>query len=333
MIANLLSAMVLCYTCGRILSITIFLPMKQTLLSFAFLSLALGTAEVCAQNSIVAGQTAGLSYRVLQPRMEIEAQGGGYQGGAPVTTVYKRDSLDIDNDGLFDITFLVSSGASGGKYQQLMSQVAAGHPHVEFLKGKSTRGIGDRSSIVALEAGQVITDTTAPFIDDFSSTQVPTWVSTIQGKTLQPMFAFTLSSPIGAMPDGNWLDGLPHYAGFRLRAGAGWRYGWLKVQTKYANILYVLEYALQPAGTLAATSSATSLAGLFPNPTHGLLHIPGSLQGSLTILDAVGKTVFSQEVPAGSEPTLSLDMLPTGSYFLEVRAADGFIRRGRFEKI
>lgn len=307
--------------------------MKQTLLSLAFFSLAFGTAEVRAQNSVVAGQTAGLSYRVLQPRLEVEAKGGGNQGGAPVPVVNKADSLDLDSDGRFDVTFLVSARTVSTSYQQLMSQVAAGHPHVEFLKTKSNKGIGDRSSVVALEAGQVITDTSAPFTDVAPSNRVPTWVSTSGGETLQPLFAFTLSSPIGGMPDGDWLDGLPHYAGFRLRTGAGWRYGWLKVQAEYAGILHVLEYALQPAATLAATNPATSLVGVFPNPTHGLLHIPGSLQGRLTILDTVGKTVFSQEVPVGSAPTLSLDALPTGSYFLEVRTVDGVVRRNRIEKI
>jgi hypothetical protein len=303
--------------------------MKQMLLSLALFSLTFGITEVSAQNSITAGQTAGLIHRTLQPPMKISAYPGS-AFGSPGS--YKRDSLDLDNDGRFDITFLASGELSAGKYQQIWNQVAAGHPNVELLKTKSKQGIGDLASVVALEAGQVITDNTSPFIETNPSSRVPTWVSTSGGKTLQPLFSFRLNSPIGAINDGDWLDVLPHYAGFRLRTGSGWRYGWLNVRVE-SSALYVLEYALQPAGVLATTTAATTLTGLFPNPTHGLLHIPGSLSGRLTIFDVVGKAVFSQEVPSGSEPSLSLEMLPTGSYFLEIRATDGFIRRGRFEKI
>lgn len=79
-----------------------------------------------------------------------------------------------------------------------------------------------------------------------------------------------------------------------------------------------------PVRTVVFAATAATIA-LAPNPTTGntnlnLTQLPaGSYQ--ITVLDVLGRSLFSQELAAGEAHTLPLAQLPSGQYIVQVRSA------------
>lgn len=64
---------------------------------------------------------------------------------------------------------------------------------------------------------------------------------------------------------------------------------------------------------------------LYPNPSTGKLTLASNESGltKLTVSDAAGRTVLSQEIMLGAETPLDFSVLPRGAYFLTVHANNG----------
>lgn len=105
----------------------------------------------------------------------------------------------------------------------------------------------------------------------------------------------------------------------------------LEVVGKYPNPTYwnkMYWLRLETNGSTPATEPLAALqVSLGPNPTAGPLTlsmggIPPS-EGTLSVLDAVGRTVQSQALTGLSTYTPDLSGLPAGLYHLVLRCADG----------
>lgn len=98
---------------------------------------------------------------------------------------------------------------------------------------------------------------------------------------------------------------------------------------------YYRVFAINPAGS-SALSNEDSWSGvgvdepsssglvLYPNPVSDALHIGLSLDqriAKLTILDELGRTVTVQTET--TDRTIDVQILPSGSYFLQVELSDG----------
>ena len=63
----------------------------------------------------------------------------------------------------------------------------------------------------------------------------------------------------------------------------------------------------------------TPRLNIFPNPSHGIIHIsyPKSDYTSVSVSDCIGRIVYAQKIAAGQD-ALDLSNLPSGAYFLQV---------------
>lgn len=72
---------------------------------------------------------------------------------------------------------------------------------------------------------------------------------------------------------------------------------------------------------------------VFPNPAQEVItvQVPQGAAGRLRLADACGRTVFVQEVAAGTpQVTLATETLPPGCYLLQFTGADGLLLTTRF---
>ena len=82
---------------------------------------------------------------------------------------------------------------------------------------------------------------------------------------------------------------------------------------------------LDATGLATVSTVALSAATLFPNPAHGhanvqLPIIPGTATATLTLLDALGRTLRTQTATTNSKTELDLTGLAPGLYALRVMA-------------
>lgn len=309
-----------------------FSIMKRILPFFLILGSIPSVCPAQTQAGITAGQTTGLAHYVLQPAFVMDAR---RNQGASSTNL--RDSLDLDKDGRFDITFSISLWANPSinnpnafPYASTWIDVARS---TEMLKIYNTSGNYHFPGPVALVLGDIIEDTNAPY-SNTTTPPIPTWAPT---PNRGGMLSHEFYTPMGTQIGGSWRDMQPHYIGFRFRNGAGWRYGWLKVQLSNItagsrSTLTITEYAVQTSTALSVRSATKLSVHFFPNPTRDVLHIPVTEKGRLTIFDTVGKAVLSQDLTGQLEQSVSVSTLPAGSYFVDIQSSTGSIRRGRFDK-
>jgi len=102
--------------------------------------------------------------------------------------------------------------------------------------------------------------------------------------------------------------------------------------TSAAGCISVASAPVSVAVTAARTAANGPALNVYPNPTpDGRLQVelagyPNAIE--LTVINALGQSVFHQSAAAGSQPlTLDLSALPAGVYALQGRSADGITVR------
>ena len=77
--------------------------------------------------------------------------------------------------------------------------------------------------------------------------------------------------------------------------------------------------------TVTATRNSVESAAFstYPNPGHGTITVNGPAFSQASVLDAVGRTVWTQPADQAGKPTLELGSLPPGLYMLRLRLPDG----------
>jgi hypothetical protein len=76
---------------------------------------------------------------------------------------------------------------------------------------------------------------------------------------------------------------------------------------------------------VTASTPATEAAAfaLYPNPAHGSVRVAGPAFARATVLDAVGRVVWTQPATEAGQPLLPLPTLPPGVYLVRLTLADG----------
>ncbi len=80
-----------------------------------------------------------------------------------------------------------------------------------------------------------------------------------------------------------------------------------------------------PAGAVASISAPVQELQVYPNPSSGLVNITSGISGDaeVDVSDEAGKIVFSEHTKLTNDFMLNLNSLPSGAYFLRVRAMNG----------
>jgi N-acetylneuraminic acid mutarotase len=82
-----------------------------------------------------------------------------------------------------------------------------------------------------------------------------------------------------------------------------------------------------PTPQLVESESSKNSIELSPNPTSGIITVRNAPQriASVTALNVLGQSVFEDRNPHGSDFTLDLSRMSSGTYFLKLVSADGIV--------
>lgn len=153
---------------------------------------------------------------------------------------------------------------------------------------------------------------------------------------------------VGDSYNSNFRDAGDKYIGFRLRSGAAFKYGWMKVSLSgTSSMTFVIkELAYQNTPNTAIKAGQQFGVGirqmeldeqaftLYPNPVKTTLHIQSEKEVELTqirICSIDGKCIKEMDKP---DLTLELDLsaLAKGAYYIELIQGENCITRELFLK-
>ena len=81
--------------------------------------------------------------------------------------------------------------------------------------------------------------------------------------------------------------------------------------------------AVMNNNVLATSATHKAAFSIYPNPGRGTVRIAGPAFRSASVLDALGRTVWTQPAAAAGQPTLPLGELPAGLYLVRLALPDG----------
>lgn len=224
----------------------------------------------------------------------------------------KRDSFDLDQDGSFDIQFILDCHNEHGIYQ---AQLA-----ISFLLGGECILLPNTIDPAVLSANQTISS----FTD---------W-----GGNSASMLRYQHNYSQGSswLITGVWENVTDGYLGFRLPTASGFHHGWILmdvINIGHGFEVVIKEYASECNPSTVETIPETEIGSgltVFPNPGTGefSIHWPeGKTQRQssiLSVIDAQGK-VIKKEVIAKNIQEIKLDLgdISNGLYQISLKNAQG----------
>jgi hypothetical protein len=279
-------------------------PMRARLGFGLGLLLGLHLTPGYAQNSVVAGQTAGMRYVDLVPNTVLT-----------YTPANCCAFLDVDGDGTDDLK-IVTQFTGQGSTQSIAAYALSLNPNLAMA-----RVLANTSMTAAMGPNVVIT---APFTapnNTIFDWDAPTLTN-----------GYNLAVHSGVAPRdyiaGYWYGTTAAlYMPFSLRSGSSVRFGWVLMQNDNNFHFTIDSYALQNAAPLAtATGALASRLQVYPNPTTDLVQIDfhgGPLV--VSVINSLGQMLATQALAAGQP--LSLAKLPAGLYTLRIESSAGVATR------
>lgn len=252
--------------------------------------------------AIIAGDTAGLLLKTGLIQLT--------QGPIPFGEgVQKSDSLDLDSDGIFDVSFFIdlcNTFDCVGSSSYLIGK----HPEFSFVKNQYlVKRFVSGDTIVPGAVWDTL-DSFGPFV----------W----KGITIA-----------GYTEYGEWLNANSGFVGFRLKTpDSDTLYGWIRVYTAsfeaQGAILQITQWAIQSDSMPSPVFESippSDIVRIQPNPVRDLLRLENRLSEALQIeiLDLSGKICLArpESLPANGTAALDLSSLPGGLYLLSGHDSNG----------
>ena len=222
---------------------------------------------------------------------------------------YDSLSLDLDEDGNFDVLFIAYYHSIGfSKYSE--TAIVLLNPNIE-----------------------IITDTILPsrLNSNDSISVCKHWLYTNQH------FVFAeISIEPGMLYLGNWLNQGSGYVGFRLNQITDTLYGWFSLNslvTETGSQLSINGFVLQSTTTaIYNTELSENDITIFPNPTSDILSIkiPKNINSAIIIITNIeGKTITRQS--GNNIISISVTDFPSGIYYIQI-LTDNILLNKKFIK-
>jgi hypothetical protein len=218
------------------------------------------------------------------------------------------DSLDVNNDGSFDLLFLASTLIGSDSYG--MTAVESLNPDIEF--SASQNGLADKFNSNDLISDQLIWRTDPQFF-----------------RTIMSAFVFNGS--------GNWRDtALPAttgdyipmdgYMGFRLKQGADTLYGWVHVVSRVTDSFFaslsVTSFGIENITGFTPDLHSSEGIKVYPTISSNKLNVIHEENRWLTavILNVKGEQISSERI---KNNIINIEHLKNGFYFLNIITESG----------
>jgi hypothetical protein len=232
---------------------------------------------------------------------------------------YAYDSLDLDQDGRYDVLFTAYANSSNFP-TDAEARVKPLHDDISIYTSIQT------PFIVRFDSGDTIQQRIRQPNPSVSSQM---WANR---STIYPygssFLARVASNPAGGGTYGYWTPmGADGYIAVRLISNSVTQLGWIRVQVTNAGTtqmaMTVKDFSLTSV-VLAQTPARAAGWQVYPVPTTNSLTLKGSTPttGQLEVVDTCGRVLLTAPV-SGAAQQVDLSALAAGMYTLRVTAASG----------
>jgi|GEM_PF-3274335 len=276
------------------------------------------------RSGVTAGQTSGLTVTILNPPKHLETTAGPCCTQPNVVEDdQQRDSLDLDQDGRFDVRFTAS------RYYLFTPAAPGSYPDVRDRRSTTITLL--HNDVQLLLGGRYITPFAFASGDSLSATSgsISAYGTWWQYSNLASDLYSSSASRLGVGYSGYWSTSQYKYIGIRLRAGNRWRFGWINVQIPQLQptpTINIDSYALQSTAlAVRQVTGGNEQWQLFPVPAldHARIQFRQPTSGELCVLDALGRPVQRTTLHQQTAQLLDLTSLPAGMYAIQLTTTAG----------